>query len=136
MLAEEYYKKAIDVGGSITCFQKLSEFYENNEQLLEAIATIENAQEILKRNSLNYQLGKVCANYKLELDKGEKCLIKFIDNYTIKDGVPLKWAYLKLAQIYKYKKNKTQDLAWVNKSLVNQSDFQHAIDEKKLILNM
>jgi len=134
--AERYYKKAIDVGGSITCFQKLSTFYENQDQPLEAISTIEKAQEKLKRNSLNYQLGKVCAAYNLELDKGEMCLIKFIDNYSIKDGIPIKWAYLKLAQIYKHKNDKVNALAWVNKSLATQSDFQQAIDEKKMILNM
>lgn len=134
--AEKYYKMAIEVGGSITCFQKLTSFYENQEQPLEAISTIEKAQKELKRNSLNYQLGKVCANYNLELDKGEMCLIKFIDNYSIKDGVPIKWAYLKLAQIYKHKKDKPQALEWINKSLAAQSDFRLAVEEKKLILNM
>ena len=135
-LAEKYYKKAIDIGGSITCFQKLTGFYENQDKPLEAISTIEEASKKLNRNSLNYQLGKVCANYNLELDKGEMCLIKFIEDYSIKDGVPIKWAYLKLAQIYKHKHNKIKALEWVNKSLASQSDFQLAVDEKKLILNM
>jgi len=135
-LAEHNYKKAIEEGGSITCFQKLTGFYENQNKPLEAISTIEEANEKLNRNSLNYQLGKVCANYNLELDKGEMCLIKFIEDYSIKDGVPIKWAYLKLAQIYKHKHNKIKALEWVNKSLASQSDFQLAVDEKKLILNM
>ncbi len=135
-LAEEYYKKAIEVGGSITCFQKLTSFYENQDRPLEAISTIEKANEKLNRNSLNYQLGKVCANYNLELDKGEMCLMKFIDNYSVKDGVSLKWAYLKLAQIYKHKNDKNNALKWINKSLANQSDFKQALVEKKLILKM
>lgn len=135
-LAEINYKKAIDVGNSITCFQKLSAFYENQDQPLEAISIIEKAQEKLIKNSLNYQLGKVCATYNLELDKGEMCLIKFIDNFSIKDGIPIKWAYLKLAQIYKHKNDRVNALEWVNKSLASQSDFQPAIEEKKMILDM
>jgi len=135
-LAEQYYRMAIEVGGSITCFQKLTSFYENQDRPLEAISTIEKANKKLNRNSLNYQLGKICANYNLELEKGEMCLMKFIDNYSVKDGVPLKWAYLKLAQIYKHKNDKSNALKWINKSLANQSDFEPALEEKELILEM
>jgi len=135
-LAEQYYKMAIEVGGSVTCFQKLTSFYENQDRPLEAISNIERANEKLNRNSLNYQLGKICANYNLELDKGEMCLMKFIDNHSVKDGVPLKWAYLKLAQIYKHKNDKHNALVWVNKSLANQSDFKPALEEKEFILEM
>ena len=136
ILAEQNYSMAIEEGGSITCFQKLTSFYENQDRPLEAISNIEKANEKLSRNSLNYQLGKVCANYNLELDKGEMCLMKFIDNYTVKDGVPLKRAYLKLAQIYKHKNDKSNALKWINKSLANQSDFKPALAEKDLILEM
>ena len=135
-LAEQYYKMAIDAGGSVTCFQKLTTFYENQDRPKEAISNIEKANEKLNRNSLNYQLGKVCANYNLKLDKGEMCLMKFIDNHSVKDGVPLKWAYLKLAQIYKHKEEKSNALIWVNKSLATQSDFEPALAEKELILEM
>lgn len=136
ILAEQYYRMAIEVGGSITCFQKLTSFYEDQDRPLDAITTIEKANKKLNRNSLNYQLGKVCANYNLELDKGEMCLVKFIENYSVEDGVPLKWAFLKLAQIYKHKNDKRNALVWVNKSLANQSDFEPALDEKDLILEM
>ena len=136
VLAEQYYKMAIEEGGSIACFQKLTNFYENQDRPLEAISNIEKANERLNRNSLNYQLGKVCANYNLELDKGEKCLMKFIDNHSVKDGVPLKWAYLKLAQIYKHKNDKSNALIWINKSLDKQSNFKLAQNEKELILEM
>lgn len=135
-LAEQYYRMAIEVGGSLTSFKKLTSLYENQDRPLDAISNIENANEKLNRNSLNYQLGKVCANYNLELDKGEMCLMKFIDNYSVKDGVPLKWAYLKLAQIYKHKNDKSNALKWINKSLADQSDFEPALDEKELILEM
>ncbi len=135
-LAEQYYRMALEVGGSITCFQKLTSFYENQDRPLEAILTIEEANKNLDRNSLNYQLGKICANYNLELEKGEMCLMKFIDNYSVKDGVPLKWAYLKLAQIYKHKNDKNNALKWINKSLASQSNFKPALEEKELILEM
>jgi len=136
ILAEKYYRMAIEIGGSITCYQKLTSFYENQDRPQEAISNIEKANEKLSRNSLNYQLGKVCANYNLELEKGVMCLLKFIDNYSVKDGVPLKWAYLKLAQIYKHKNDKRNALKWIDKSLANQSNFKSALEEKKLILEM
>ncbi len=135
-LAEEYYKKAIEIGGSITCFQKLTSFYENEGQHEKAISTIEEAHDKLQRNSLNYQLGKVCAAYNLDLDKGEKCLYKYINNHSPQDGIPLEWAYYRLAQIYKHKNDKIKAIIWINKSLATQSDFEPAIAEKKLILKM
>lgn len=135
-LAEEYYIKAIEVGGSITCFQKLTDLYEKEGQPLKAIANIEKAQKKLQRNSLNYQLGKVCATYNLELEKGKNCLFKYIENHSPKDGIPLEWAYYRLAQIYKHKNNKAVALKWINLSLTTQSDFENAIEEKTLILKM
>lgn len=135
-LAEEYYIKAVEVGGSITCFQKLTTFYEKDGQPQKAIANIEKAHEKLERNSLNYQLGRVCAAYNLELDKGKNCLFKYIENHSPKDGIPLEWAYYRLAQIYKHKNNKANALKWINLSLNTQSGFEEAIEEKKLILKM
>ena len=36
-LAEKYYRLAIKVGGSVTCYEKLTEFYEGQEQPEKAI---------------------------------------------------------------------------------------------------
>lgn len=136
LLAEKYYKKAIEVGGSVTCFQKLSSFYEKNNAPEKSIKTIESASIKLQRNSLNYQLGKVCASYNLELNKGEKCLHTFIDNHSSEDGVPLEWAYFRLAQIFRHKNDKVNATKWIDKSLVLQPNFEIALLEKKLILKM
>lgn len=135
-LAEKNYKKAIEVGGSITCFQKLTSFYEKNDAPQKAISTIEEAHKKLQRNSLNYQLGKVSAAYNLQLDKGANCLYKYIENFSPEDGIPIEWAYYRLAQIYRHKGDKDKAIIWIDKSLTVQSKFEPAILEKKRILNM
>lgn len=58
-LAEKYYKKAVAVGGSVNCFEKLANLYESNNQPEKAIETIEASQQKHNRNALHYQLGKV-----------------------------------------------------------------------------
>lgn len=113
-LAELYYKKAIQIGGSITCYTKLSEFYEKQNLPEKAIANMEEAQEKLQRNALHYQLGKVSAEYHVQLEKGEACLKNYIKNYSPEDGVPVAWANYRLAQIYKYKGRKEQALKYIN----------------------
>lgn len=135
-LAEENYLKAVEVGGSLTCFQKLTDLYENEGEHQKAINTIENANNKLQRNSLNYQLGKVSAAYNLELEKGENCLLKYIDNYKPEDGIPLEWPYYRLAQIYRHKNEKVLALKWIEKSLNFQPEFKPAQKEKELILKM
>ncbi len=135
-LAEENYKKAIEIGGSITCFNKLISFYEKNNEPKKAIFIIEEAYSNLKLNVLNYQLGEVSAVNNLDLEKGKNCLLKYIENFTSEKGIPIEWAYFRLAQIYKHQKDKVNALKWINKSLVIQSEFEPAIDEKKLIVTM
>ena len=116
--AEEYYKKAIKVGGSMTCYDKLTNLYEKNDQPLKAIANIEKSHKKHQRNAMHYQIGKVAADYNLQLDKGEKCLYLYITNYTSKDGVPVSWAYYRLSQIFKHRGDKQKALEWINKALV------------------
>jgi len=135
-LAEENYLKAVEVGGSLTCFQKLSDLYETEGEYQKAINTIEKANNKLQINSLNYQLGKVSAAYNLELEKGEKCLIKYINNYKQDDGITLEWPYYRLAQIYRLKNDKASALKWIEKSLKFKPEFESAQEEKELILKM
>ena len=90
-LAETFYKMAIDVGGSLTCYQKLTDLYESQNQPVKAIANIETAQQKHNRNALHYQIGKVCADYNIHLEKGERCLNVYIENHSAKDGVPIEW---------------------------------------------
>lgn len=135
-LAEKYYKLALDVGGSMTCFNKLSNFYENQDQPNKAIATIEKAYDKHNRNALHYQIGKVCADYNIQLDKGERCLMAYIKNYSAKDGVPIEWAYFRLAQIQKNKLNKDEALKWIDEALAIRSDFKQARKEREKILQL
>lgn len=113
-LAENYYLKAIAVGGSLTCYKKLTDFYANQKQPQKAIVTIEKAQAKHQRNSLHYQIGKVCADYNVQLDKGLSCLQSYIKNYTAKDGVPKAWANYRLAQIYKHKNDTVNALKYID----------------------
>ncbi len=135
-LAEKYYKLAINEGGSLTCFEKLSHLYESQNEPEKAIATIEKSYATHNRNALHYQIGKVSADYNIQLAKGERCLKRYIKNYSAKDGVPVEWAYFRLAQIYKNKQNKTEALKWINKALQTRADFSQAVEEKVKILGI
>ena len=135
-LAESYYKKAIEVGGSLTCYEKLTNLYETEKQPKKAIANIQEAYEKHNKNQLHYQIGKVSADYNIELDKGERCLKMYIENHSAKDGVPIEWAYYRLAQIQKHKDNKQEALTWIDKALDVRSDFKQAKEERQKILSL
>lgn len=135
-LAEKYYKKAIVVGGSVTCYNKLAEFYNKEEQPENAIRTIEEAQAKHQRNALHYQIGKVCTDYNIQLDKGERCLNTFIENHTAKDTISLEWAYYRLAKLYRHKNDKNKALSVINKALSIRENFKEAKEEKEEIMDM
>jgi len=134
--AERYYKKAIDVGGSPTTYEKLTEHYEKNKRPKEAIETANKSLQIHKRNSLNYQIGKIAAQYNLDSELGINCLQAYIKNHSVRDGVPKDWAYYRLAQIYKNLGKKQTALQWIDKALSNRPDFEQAQEEKKKILSL
>lgn len=113
-LSETYYKKAVKAGDSINCSES-------------------NAKQ--QRNALHYQFGKVSADYNIQLDKGQKCLKVYINNYTSADGVPIEWAYYRLAQIFRHKNNKSKALYYINKALKVRSGFKQAKKEKTNILS-
>lgn len=122
-LAEKNYKKAIEIGGSLTCYKKLSDLYEQENKPQEAIEIIEEAKDKHQRNALHYQIGKVCADYNIELEKGEQFLHTYIKNYTIKDGVPIAWANYRLAQIYRHQKNKKKALKYIDLAIEELPDI-------------
>ena len=132
--AEKYYKKAIEVGGSPHTYEKLAGLYEKNNQPKEALETTSKSLKIHKRNQLNYQIGKISAQFNLEPEYGIECLSEYLANYSIKDGVPKDWAYYRLAQIYKNLGKKQIALTWINKALLSRNDFKEAQQEKSLIL--
>lgn len=132
--AERFYKMAVKVGGSITCYTKLSEHYEKNGQPEAAIETLAEAQKNHKDNNrLHYQLGKVAGQYGIGLDQGIACLKSYIKQHTAADGVPKDWAYFRMAQIYRHKGNKEKASLWIRKALEKRQDFKEALAEKKII---
>ena len=131
--AETFYKKAIEIGGSPHTYEKLAIHYENNNQPKEAIETAQKSLEIHKRNTLNYQIGKVAAQYNLDAQLGLQCLQAYVKNHSIKDGVPKDWAYFRMAQIYKNIGDKQQALTWIDKALASRPDFKEALEEKKVL---
>lgn len=135
-LAEKYYIMAIKEGGSMTCYEKLTNFYEKQKQPEKAIANLQKNQDAHQRNALHYQIGKVAAEYHVELEKGEQCLNTYIKNYSAEDGVPLEWAYYRLAQIYKYKGNKQEALRYINMAEAGLPNIKPFKEEKNAILKL
>ena len=132
--AERNYKEAVAIGGSVTCYTKLYEHYEKQNQPQQAITTLQQAQQKHQDNNrLHYQLGKVAGQYGIGLDQGIACLHRYIEQYTVKDGVPKDWAYFRMAQIYRHKQDKDNAQRWIAKALQSRSDFKEALAEKKLI---
>ena len=134
--AERFYKKAIEVGGSVHTYEKLTNLYETTNQPAKAIATVSDCLKVHDRNSLHYQIGKIAAQYNLDAQLGINCLQKYIENYSVKDGVPKDWAYYRLAQIYKNLGQKEPALQWIDKALDDRPDFEEAQKEKEIILGL
>lgn len=135
-MAERYYKKAIETGGSLTCYEKLTTFYEKQKQPEHAIQNIEASQKKHHRNALHYQIGKVAAEYNVQLDKGEACLQIYLKNHSTEDGVPKGWAHYRLAQIYKHQKNKSLALNHIDKAIAELPKIKVFKEEKSLILKL
>ncbi|WCO00975.1 tetratricopeptide repeat protein [Psychroserpens ponticola] len=135
-LAEEFYKKAIKIGGSLTCFDKLTKLYESQKQPEKAIANIEDAQKKHKRNALHYQIGKVAAEYNIELNKGQRCLQIYIKNHSAADGVPTAWANYRLAQIHRHKGNQSEALKYINLAITALPKIKAFQKEKTDILKL
>lgn len=122
-LAEKYYRLAIKVGGSVTCYDKLTTFYEGQNEPEKAVGNLEEAKDKHQRNGMHYQIGKVCADYNIQLEKGENMLKVYLANHSAKDGVPKEWAYYRMAQIYKHRDNTDEALVWINKAISGLPDI-------------
>ena len=134
--AEIQYKKAIEVGGSVHTYNKLSGLYEKTNQPDKAILNYEVAVKQHERNHLNYLIGKVCAQYGVSLEKGLGFLKLYIQSHSEKDGVPKSWANYRIAQIYRHKSDKRNAYNYIQKALEEKPDLEAAQKEKKLILLM
>ena len=135
-LAEKYYKLAINAGGTLWCYDKLTTFYEKQKKPEKALAIIEHAKEKHKHNALEYEMGKIAAEYNIELQKGVQCLQTYLKNYSTKDGVPKAWAHYRLSQIYAHKNNKQAALKYIDLALAESPKTKHFKDEKQKILKL
>ncbi|MBX2827311.1 MAG: tetratricopeptide repeat protein [Flavobacteriaceae bacterium] len=134
--AERHYKDAVAVGGSVHTYEKLTKLYEDTNQPEKAIKTIETCLKLHDRNALRYQIGKIAAQYNLDAELGINCLQKYIENYSVADGVPKDWAYYRLAQIYKNMGQKDTALQWIDKALNDRPNFKEAKKERQVILGL
>ncbi|MAN58742.1 MAG: hypothetical protein CMC08_02770 [Flavobacteriaceae bacterium] len=134
--AEKQYRQAIKVGGSPHTYEKLTQLYEKNNQPERAMQTASQSLKIHKRNRLNYQIGKIAAQYNLDPKLGIEALRAYIQNYSVRDGVSKDWAYYRMAQIYRNMGDKSQALQWINKALQERPTFQEAQAEKRQILSL
>ena len=99
----------------------------------EAIRIALNKPELITRNYLKYELGEASAIYEIQLESGEKLLKQYIDNYGYKDLKSPAWAYYRLAQIERIKRNQKAALAHIEKSLSIDPNFDKALIEKQKI---
>ncbi|HKK11388.1 MAG TPA: tetratricopeptide repeat protein [Flavobacteriaceae bacterium] len=134
--AEDYYEKAIKVGGSLTCYNKLTTFYEKQKQPEKAIANLEATKLKYDHNILNYEVGKLVAEYNVELDKGERYLLVYLENYSGNEASPKAWAHYRLAQIFKHKKEKDKALKYINLALSELPNLKPFEEEKETILGL
>jgi tetratricopeptide (TPR) repeat protein len=105
---------------------------EARKNYIEALKLLDDLK-VIERNQLNYQIGKICSEFDLELDRGILHLKEYANHYTVLDGVPLEWAYYRLAKIYRKKSNKDEAMMWIDKSLELSPDLKPALKEKVAI---
>jgi tetratricopeptide (TPR) repeat protein len=135
-LAELNYKKAIEVGGSLTCYNQLTTFYEKQNQPERAIANLEATKEKHEHNLLNYEIGKVAAENNIELKKGEQRLLVYLQNCTQNELSQKAWAHYRLAQIYKHKKEKDKAIKYINLAISGMPNIKSFEHEHQVILGL
>lgn len=92
--------------------------------------------DMINRNQLNYQIGKICGDYNIQLDKGIYHIKQYIENYSTIDGASLEWAYFRMAKLYRKKSEKEEADFWIEKALASRPDFEPALKEKSIIQAM
>lgn len=132
--AEQYYEKAIEIGGSPLTYETLIKFYEKNNQPYEALDYTLQALEKLHLNRFNYLFGKIAAESNMQNQQGIDCLNEFLKNYSAKDEISKAEVYYRLAQINRNLGKKEIALTWIKKSIRKNPDYKEAKREKSLIL--
>lgn len=131
--AENYYKKGIEIGKSPHTYDKLTAFYEKNQQPKEALKIASGSLKVHKRNQTNYQIGKIAAVYEIEPQLGLESLRAYIKNHSFRDGIPVYWAHYRMAQIYRNEGDKTRAMHYIKLALSADPEFERASEEKKRI---
>jgi tetratricopeptide (TPR) repeat protein len=132
--AEQFYKKAVAVQGSMVASAKLVGFYKKTNQINKALQVLKQSLTLNgQQNQLNYQIGELVARYTLDSKLGIEALKRYLENYSTKDNTSQQWAYLRLAQVYKNTGDKIKALFWVDKALRVAPEFKEAAKEKILI---
>ena len=80
----------------------------------------------VNRNQLHYQIGKVCAEYKVHSEKGLAHLNYFIKHNSIKDHISLEWAYYQKAQILLRQSKIPKARTALQKALKLEPEFKEA----------
>ncbi|MGB5943531.1 MAG: tetratricopeptide repeat protein [Leeuwenhoekiella sp.] len=125
-LAETYYKKALQLGADMKSFHDLKDLPVGEDQTVKKL-------DHPNRNHLNYQMGKVSAEYNLNPQLGISSLKMYIKNHTPQDGPSWEWAYYRLAQIYKNLNDKPSALKYIKYAIRGDSDFDEALIAKREI---
>lgn len=134
---KKYYEKALKEDYSGECGQKLKAIGHKNNHLPKDIdQKIGNTCKIFSKNYLNYQIGKACAETGLQNWRGILYMKRYILGYTAIDGVPPKWSYWRMAELYKNLGIKSEAKYWIEKSLAIDGDFDKAKDERDKIEKM
>lgn len=89
-----------------------------------------------KRNYLNYQLGEIAAENKLEPIFGIELLNKYLANYSYLDIRSPEWAHYRKAQIYVNMGEKEEAKRSIEKALAIKEDFEEAKKERVRILKL
>jgi tetratricopeptide (TPR) repeat protein len=87
-------------------------------------------------NYLNYELGKIAAEYDVDLKNGLKFLDTYLANYNYRDIHSLEWVYYRKAQIQAKLNNKAEATKSINRALAIRQDFSEAKIEKRKILEL
>jgi hypothetical protein len=82
----------------------------------------------IKRNAIRYQIGKIGALYGIDPAQGKEQLQAYMANYSVYDGVPLAWAYFRMAQLHDRLNQSQLALDWCNKALQEAPGLKPAQD--------
>ena len=135
-LAEKYYQLAIEEGGSLVCYDKLTKLYQLQKQPVRAIANMEVALSNHNHNNLNYQIGKTAATNQIELDKGVQHLKAYLKHYAITDEVAPAWANFYLGKIYGFQNDKAEGLKYTNLALADDPQNEQFLKLKQALLQL